>query len=404
MIIEEVCHRIVFDSRGNETVEAEVFTTSGYGSAIAPAGASVGKNEAVSADVTRLPEISKKIREELIGLDASDQEGIDSILREIDGTDNFSNIGGNFAIATSLAVAKSAANSLGIPLFTYIGGCFSSTLPYPLGNVIGGGAHAPGSTDIQEFLVIPVGAETFFEAVKTNVLVHKTLKRLFSDNNLFSAKGDEGAWAVQITDDRAFEILQNAIDEVTDETGVEVRMGIDVAASTLWNGEEYVYRNARRNSEDQITYISELAERYNLLYIEDPLHEDDYDGFAELTSMVDCMVCGDDIFTTNTERIKKGIEVGAGNTVLIKPNQIGTLTDTFQAVKLARDNGYSVVISHRSGETTDDSISHLSVAFNSELIKTGVVGGERVAKLNELVRIEEMLESPEMVSLDRWLK
>lgn len=404
MIIEEVCHRIVFDSRGNETVEAEVFTTSGYGSAIAPAGASVGKNEAVSADVARLPEISKKIREELIGLDASDQEGIDSILREIDGTDNFSNIGGNFAIATSLAVAKSAANSLGIPLFTYIGGCFSSTLPYPLGNVIGGGAHAPGSTDIQEFLVIPVGAETFFEAVKTNVLVHKTLKRLFSDNNLFSAKGDEGAWAVQITDDRAFEILQNAIDEVTDETGVEVRMGIDVAASTLWNGEEYVYRNARRNSEDQITYISELAERYNLLYIEDPLHEDDYDGFAELTSMVDCMVCGDDIFTTNTERIKKGIEVGAGNTVLIKPNQIGTLTDTFQAVKLARDNGYSVVISHRSGETTDDSISHLSVAFNSELIKTGVVGGERVAKLNELVRIEEMLESPEMVSLDRWLK
>jgi len=403
MIIEEVFHRIVFDSRGNETIEAEVFTTSGYGSAMAPSGASVGKSEAVSVSVSRLPEISKRIRDELIGMDASDQEGIDTLLKEIDGTDNFSEIGGNFAIATSLAVAKSAANSLGMPLFAYVGGCFSSTLPYPLGNVIGGGAHASGSTDIQEFLVIPAGAKTFFDAVKTNVLVHKTLKKMFSRENLFSAKGDEGAWAVQITDEKAFEFLHEAIEHVSDETGIEVKMGIDVAASTLWDGEEYVYRNARRTSEEQITYISELAEKYDLLYIEDPLHEDDFDGFAELTSMVDCMVCGDDIFTTNPGRIKKGIDIGSGNTVLIKPNQIGTLTDTFRAVELARDNGYSVVISHRSGETTDDTISHLSVAFNSELIKTGVVGGERVAKLNELLRIEEMLEFPKMVSLERWL-
>ncbi len=399
MIIEDVRYRIVFDSRGNETVECEVFAGDAVGKAIAPSGASTGSEEAVVVDPYRYEEIEEKVSKALVGMSVFDQVSIDEKLREIDGTENFSNIGGNFAITASLACAKAASNLLGIPLYEYAGGVFAKEIPYPLGNVIGGGVHAPGSTSIQEFLVIPVGAKSFFEAQRTNALVHKTLKKIFREKGIFAAKGDEGAWAAQITDEQAFEILSEAVARVKDETGVEVRIGIDFAATELWNGERYVYKDKKLTTEEQISYVAELVDKYGIIYVEDPFHENDFEGFAELTKQIGnkCMICGDDIFVTNIKRIQRGIEIGAANTVLIKPNQIGTLTDTFKAVKLSKDNGYKVVVSHRSGETEDETIAHLSVAFNATLIKTGVVGGERIAKLNELIRIEDEMDSPKMV-------
>ena len=286
---------------------------------------------------------------------------------------------------------------LGLPLYAYIGGAFAKELPYPLGNVIGGGRHAEGSTSIQEFLVIPVGAKTFFEAQKANAAVHRELKKEFKKRGIFAAKGDEGAWAAKISDEQAFEILSSVTARVESELGVKIRMGIDVAATELWDGEKYVYRNKELTTEEQISFMAEMVDRYELLYIEDPLHENDFEGFAELTKQVRCMVCGDDIFVTNPDRIAKGIEIRAANTVLIKPNQNGTLTGTAKAVKLSKDNGYGIVVSHRSGETEDECLAHLAVAFNAKLIKTGVVGGERISKLNELIRIEELMDKPRMV-------
>ncbi len=267
---------------------------------------------------------------------------------------------------------------------------FAEEMPYPLGNVIGGGKHAEGSTSIQEFLIIPVGAKNFFEAQLTNTRVHKKLKEIFKERGIFAAKGDEGAWACQISDEDAFEILSEAIGRVEDEYGVKVRMGIDIAASELWDGKYYVYKDKKLTTEEQISYVAELVDRYDLLFVEDPLHEEDFEGFAELTKQVKAIVCGDDLLVTNVKRIKKAIELNSVNSVLIKPNQIGTLSDTVDAVKLTKDNGWKVVFSHRSGETEDETLAHLAVAFNATLIKTGVVGGERIAKLNELIRIEEM--------------
>ncbi len=401
MIIEDVRYRIVFDSRGNETIECEVITSETIGSAIAPSGASTGSEEAIVVDPYKIDEIEEKVSKALVGMSVFDQVSIDTTLREIDGTENFSNIGGNFAITASLACAKAAAELLGLPLYQYVGGVFANELPYPLGNVIGGGAHAEGSTNIQEFLVIPVGAETFFEAQMANAMVHKAIKQEFKKRGIFAAKGDEGAWAAQISDEQAFEIIEAAIAKVENEAEIEIRIGLDVAATELWDGNHYVYRDKKLTREEQISYIAELVDKHDLLYVEDPLHENDFEGFAELTKSVKCMVCGDDLFVTNIKRIQKGIELGAANTILIKPNQIGTLTDTFKAVKMGKDNGYEVVVSHRSGESEDETIAHLSVAFNATLIKTGVVGGERIAKLNELIRIEEYMDSPSMVKIRR---
>ncbi len=394
-------YRIVFDSRGNETVECEVHAGEVFGKAIAPSGASKGSEEAVVVDPYKKDEIEEKVAKALVGMSVFDQVSIDEKLREIDGTENFSNIGGNFAITVSLACAKCASNLLGIPLYQYVGGVFAQELPYPLGNVIGGGAHAPGSTSIQEFLVIPVGAKSYFEAQRTNALVHKTLKKMFLEKGIFCAKGDEGAWAVPITDEQALEFLSAAVEKVKDETGVVVKIGLDFAATELWDGERYVYKDRKLTTEEQIAFVAELVDKYGIIYIEDPFHENDFEAFAELTKQIGkrCMICGDDIYVTNVKRISKGIELGSTNTVLIKPNQIGTLTDTFRAVELSKNSGQRIVVSHRSGETEDETIAHLSVAFNATLIKTGVVGGERIAKHNELIRIEEEMDSPKMVQV-----
>ena len=392
--IEEIILRTILDSRGNETVEAEIYTGCGFGRASAPSGASTGTYEAKVRPAREAVEDARKnLIPSLIGEDTRDQITFDALLRENDGTPDFSSIGANVAVALSLACAKAAASSLDLELYQYLGGAFASQTPLPLGNVIGGGAHAPNATSIQEFLVVPTGASGASEGVFVNAAVHKTVKGILQKRGKLSGKGDEGAWAPAISDTEAFEILSEAIAAVSDEMNVEVRMGIDVAASELWDGKRYHYKDTDRTTEDQVAYMADLVDRYNLIYIEDPLFEEDFEAFADLTEAVRdrCLICGDDLFVTNVERITKGIETCAANCVLIKPNQIGTLTDTFEAIHLARNNGMGTVMSHRSGETTDATIAHLATAFECVFLKTGAVGGERIAKLNELIRIEELI-------------
>lgn len=386
--------RKILDSRGNATVEADIWTASGFGRSAAPSGASTGSFEAKVKPVDEaLDNAISNLIPALIGMDAADQEGFDEQLRDIDGTADFSAIGANVAVALSLANAKAAASALSLPLFRYLGGAFVQEMPLPLGNVIGGGAHAANATEIQEFLVVPGGAADTEEAVFANAAVHRQVKELLKKHKKSCGKGDEGAWAPQIDDALAFELIAEATGHVADEMNVEVDMGLDIAASQMWDGKAYKYRRTVRSTEDQIAYVAELVDKYNLVYVEDPLFEDDFDAFAELNSQIGnrCLVCGDDIFVTQADRIRQGIEKDAANCVLIKPNQVGTLTDTFEAVRLAHTHGLDTVMSHRSGETTDTTIAHLATAFSCVFLKCGVVGGERIAKLNELIRIEEQL-------------
>jgi len=393
-IIEAIELRTILDSRGNATVEADIHTSSGFGRSAAPSGASTGTLEAkVRLPKEAIDNAYQNLLPALIGLDASDQESFDEHLRDIDGTRDFSAIGANVAVALSLANAKAAATAIGMPLFRYLGGAFVNEMPLPLGNVIGGGAHAQNATEIQEFLVVPGDAADVEEAVFANAAVHRNTKELLKKRGIAAGKGDEGAWAPQIDDALAFELIAEATGLVADELNVSVDMGIDVAASQMWNGEGYKYRSQVRSTEDQIAYIAELVDSYDLVYVEDPLQEDDFDAFAELNTQIGnrCLVCGDDIFVTQVDRIQQGIEKDSANCVLIKPNQVGTLTDTFEAVRLAHTNGLDTVMSHRSGETTDATIAHLATAFSCVFLKCGVVGGERIAKLNELIRIEEQL-------------
>jgi enolase len=392
--IEVIELRTILDSRGNMTVEADIHTPGGFGRSAAPSGASTGTLEAKVRPPREAVEYAvQNVIPALVGLDACDQQGFDEQLRDIDGTSNFAGIGANIAVALSLANAKAASSSMGVALFRYLGGAFVNEMPLPLGNVIGGGAHAANSTEIQEFLVVPGDATDTEEAVLANAAVHRYVRDLLSKHGKACGKGDEGAWAPQIDDALAFELIAEATGIVADEMNISVDMGIDVAASQMWDGDGYKYRDKVRTTEDQIAYIAELVDSYDLVYVEDPLHEDDFDAFAELTSQIGdrCLVCGDDIFVTQVDRIHHGIEMNAANSVLIKPNQVGTLTDTFEAVRLAHTHGLDTVMSHRSGETTDSTIAHLATAFSCVFLKCGIVGGERIAKLNELIRIEEQL-------------
>ncbi|MGP3667283.1 MAG: phosphopyruvate hydratase [Candidatus Bathyarchaeota archaeon] len=403
-IINDIRARRIFNSRGEETIEVEVKTLGGFGRAAAPAGKSKGIHEVVA-----FPEDSVKkavervysiIKPKIVGLDANNQELVDKTLHEVDGTSNFSFIGGNTAYAVSLAVAEAASSTLKQPLFSSLK-CFKETfLPLPLGNVVGGGKHAgKGAPDIQEFLVLPVGAKTFFEAYHANIKVYRKIGEFLEKNvPVFTGgRGDEGAWAPPLKNEKALEVVFEATREVGSETGVEVRVGLDVASSSLWDSKlkcyNYVGEGKRRSKDEQIEYVLELIDRFNLVYVEDPLHEDDFEGFAELTRKAkNCLICGDDIFVTNKDRLKIGVNFKAANSLIIKPNQVGTLTDTLETVKLAKSAGYIPVLSHRSGETVDTHLAHLSIAFSCPIIKTGVVGGERTAKLNELIRIEEMFK------------
>jgi len=402
-VIEDLKARKILNSRGDATIEVDVTTIDGFGTASAPSGASTGKAEAVPFPEGGVEEAIKKVDDliapEIIGLYADEQEEIDSLLRELDGTEDFRNIGGNTAYAVSLAVADAAASSYGLPLFQYLGGFLASDLPFPLGNVVGGGKHALGkATDIQEFLVLPVGAPSFSAAVEANAAIHKRLKALLKemDPTFTGGKGDEGAWAPNVSNEEALKAVFRACKDVSEELGFECRAGLDVAASSLWDAEKkrYIYTRdgLSRDTGEQIEYVLSLIERYELVYVEDPVHEDDFEGFKELTSKSrSCLICGDDLFVTNVKRLSRGIEKHAGNSIIIKMNQVGTLTDTWKTTRLAQENGYVPVVSHRSGETAAYHIAHLAVAFNAPVIKTGVVGGERIAKLNELIRIEETL-------------
>ena len=412
-VIEDVRVRKILDSRGNPTLEVDVITWNGFGRAAAPSGASTGSREVVSfpeGGVDKIiGEVEDIISSELIGMDAEDLQDIDMVMKEIDGTENLSAIGGNTIVAVSMATAKAAASSYNMPLYKFLGGNMCTEIPYPLGNMINGGAHAgKHAPDIQEFLIVPIGATNITEAVFANSNVHKRLKELIQskDQTFTGGKGDEGGWAPNISNYDALEFQAQACEEVGDEMGIKIRPSLDMAASEMWDAsqEKYIYtqEDIARDTGEQIEFVNEIINTYKMLYVEDPLHEADFAGFADLTAKAGdkCLICGDDLFVTNKEILQEGIDIKAGNSIIIKPNQIGTLTDTYETVKLAKENQYVPVVSHRSGETPDETIAHLAVAFSAPLIKTGALGGERIAKLNELIRIEEEVSNPTMAQLD----
>ena len=396
MIIEDVAIRKIIDSRGNPTVEAEVRTNTGFGRAAAPAGASTGTHEAVAwpeGDVSKGIQFAKeKLMPRLIGQTVEDQQLFDNILRETDGTRNFRNMGANVSVAFSLAAAKAAADSKNVGLYHHIGKKTEYSLPAPMANVLGGGAHAIGGTDIQEYLVTSFDNDINI-AIEANAMVHKKVGSLLKDKfpNIALGKGDEGAWVAPLENIEALELVVKATNQIEQETGVEIRPGLDIAASEFYHDGKYRYKEQTLTPEEQVDFVLGMIEEYNLHSIEDPLDQEDFESWALLTEQTDALIIGDDLYVTNSERLQKGIEMNSTNSILIKPNQIGTLTDTINAVELAKQADMANIISHRSGETTDATIAHLGVAFDSHAIKTGIMGGERIAKLNELVRISEEL-------------
>ena len=411
-IIQEVKARKVFNIRGEETIEVEITTPEGFGRASAPAGASRGKEEAIPYPKGGVDAATKKVEKfiapKLLGADVRRQGEIDLLLHKIDGTDNFQNIGGNTSYALSLAVAEAAANSFGIPLFQQLAGHLTNELPIPLGNVLGGGKHARAKApDIQEFLVFPVKAESFLKAAKTNVLVHHKVGAFLvkKDPTFTGGRTDEGAWAPNLKSEDALDTVANASKEVSEETGIQCRVGLDLAASGFWDAQKecYVYArdNIHRDTGEQLDFVLDLIKKYKLAYVEDPFHEEDFQSFTELTKRAkNCLICGDDLFVTNKKRLAKGIEMNAANAAIIKGNQVGTLTDAWEATLMSQKADYVTVISHRSGETTEAHIAHLAVALRCPMIKAGVVEGARIAIINELIRIEEIIgERAKMATL-----
>ena len=401
-IIEDVQVRKILDSRGNPTIEVDVVTWKGFGRAASPTGASTSSKEVVSfpnggVDIV-ISEMEDLIASELIGMDACDITTIDEILKELDGTDDLSAIGGNTTLAVSLAVAKAAASSNKIPLYRYIGGNFLNELPYPLGNMMEGGVHTGVTApDIQEFLVIPTGATNIVDGIFANASIHKKLNDLIKskDSSFNNGKGDTGGWIPNLSNVDTLEIQAQACEEVSDELGIEFKPALDFAASELWdaNEEKYIYvnDNIKRDCGEQIDYVKDIIDTYKMFYVEDPFNGSDFESFSQLTSKVknNCFICGDDLFVTNKNLLLKGIEMNAANAIIIKPNQIGCLSETYDTVKIAKEHNVVPIVSHRSGETTDKTIAHLAVGFSAPIIKTGAIGGERIAKLNELIRIEE---------------
>ena len=394
MIIKDIKLRKIIDSRGNSTVEADISTNDGFGRAAAPAGASTGTFEAQAWPENNIDlgisHARKKLIPLLTGIPAGDQKVFDDIIKNEDGTKNLQNVGGNISVALSLACAKAAADSKNIPLFEHVSKTKSYSIPAPMSNVLGGGAHAIGGTDIQEYLVTSFDNDVN-TAIETNAAVHKEVAKILKEKfpNIALGKGDEGAWVAPLENVEALELVTKAVDNVHKETGVEIRTGLDVAASEFYKNGKYVYKEQTLTPEEQVDFMLGLIEEYDLHSVEDPLDQNDFQSWASLTDQTDSLIIGDDLYVTNSERLKQGIDMKSTNSILIKPNQIGTLTDTVKTVELARNSDLATVISHRSGETTDTSIAHLGVAFESHAIKTGIMGGERIAKLNELVRISE---------------
>ncbi len=408
-IISSVQSRWVLDSRGNPTVEAEVLTLGGgFGRAAVPSGASTGAHEAlelrdrgkrfhgkgVEKAVRNINEI---IAKEVIGLDSRNQRELDRLLIELDGTPNKSRLGANAILAVSLANAKAAASTYGVPLFEYLGGINARTLPVPLMNIINGGKHAGNELKIQEFMIVPVGAESFKEALRMGSEVYHSLKKYLQDKYGKNAinVGDEGGFAPPMKESReALDALMNAIKSSGYTPGKEVVLALDAAATEFYIPGKNVYEiDGEELSRDKLLdYYEELVSEYPIVSIEDPLQEEDFEGFKMITERLKIQIVGDDLFVTNIKRLSKGIEVGAANALLLKVNQIGTLTEALDAASLALRNDYNVIVSHRSGETEDVTISHIAVSLNCGQIKTGAPArGERTAKYNELIRIEEFL-------------
>lgn len=402
-IIEDIIARKIFNNRGEETIEVDVITASGFGRASAPAGKSRGKAEVRPYPEGGVDSAIKKVEEvitpEIAGLNSDFQEEIDNTLHEIDGTRDFKIIGGNTAFAISIANAEAAANSHGRLLFQFLGGNTATSLPFPLGNMISGGQHTRGKTpDIQEFLALPHGAETFSEASMANVQIHKKIGDVIKKKDKLFSGGvsSEGAWIANLGNAEAFDVIAKVCEEVGNEYNFECGFGIDVAAASLWKEKEqkYLYNREgkKRDTGDQLEYLLDLIETYRLIYVEDPFDENDFESFAELTKKAkNCLICGDDLFTTNNERLNQGIKLKAANSIIIKVNQIGTLTDAIETIETAQKNGYTNIVSHRSGDTCAWHIAHLALAFKCPIIKTGTIEGARIAKINELLRIEHFL-------------
>ena len=394
--ILDIRARKIIDSRGNFTVEATVFLEGASGTCSAPSGASTGATE-MQAFPQGGPDksisfLEKNLRSRLTGFNALDQADLDRTLMETDGTELMSSIGGNMATAISVANAKAVAAKLDIPLYRYMGGALANKLPRPMGNVIGGGKHSRNGTTIQEFLVSSQG-KTFIESAYLNTRVHKRIGEILSEkfSNISVGVGDERAWTVGLEDIEAVEVVRRAVQDISSESRTKILLGVDFAATSFFEKGSYVYKDGSRTRDEQIDFSVSFSKDFGFYFIEDPMEDTDFEGFAEITRRAGerSVIVGDDLYTTNPERIKKGIELKSSNGVLIKVNQIGTLSRTWEAVKVATAAGMRNTVSHRSGETTDDFIAHLSVAFASEFIKTGTIGGERLAKLNELIRIEE---------------
>ena len=399
--IEDVIAREVLDSRGNPTVEVEVLLEDGsMGRAIVPSGASTGAHEAVElrdGDESRylgkgtlkaVENVNEIIADEVIGLEATDQIGLDNLLIEIDGTENKGKLGANAILGVSMATARAAAESCGLPLFQYLGGMNGKVLPTPMMNILNGGAHADNTVDIQEFMVMPVGADSFREALRMGAETFHNLKKILKGKGLNTAVGDEGGYAPDLSTN----------EEAGYEPGKDIRIALDVAASEFYDAEAKIYNltgeGVSRTSEEMVEYFKMLCDKYPIISIEDGLAEDDWEGWQLMTKELGdrIQLVGDDLFVTNTKRLAKGIEIGAANSILIKVNQIGTLTETFDAIEMAKKAGYTAVVSHRSGETEDTTIADIVVGLNAGQNKTGSASRtDRIAKYNQLLRLEELL-------------
>jgi len=410
--IQDIVAREILDSRGNPTVEVDVTTTDGVlGRAAVPSGASTGAYEAVELrddEAERyhgkgvrhaVANVNEQIAPALNGHSIFEQVAIDAQLRNLDGTPNKRNLGANALLGVSLAAAKAAAASLGLPLYRYVGGTRAHILPVPLMNILNGGRHADNSVDMQEFMIAPVGGTTFAESLRMGAEVFHQLKAVLHEKNYSTAVGDEGGFAPDLrSNEEAIEVILEAVERTAYTAGDDVFITLDPASAEMYEDGHYVFYKSdpdtKRSADDMVAYWSDWVERYPILSIEDAMDEDDWTGWQKLTDAVGDRVqlVGDDLFVTNTERLQRGIDEGCGNSILIKPNQIGTLTETLDAIETAHKNGFTAVVSHRSGETEDTTIADLAVAMGTGQIKTGSASrSDRVAKYNQLLRIEEDL-------------
>ena len=410
--IEDVLAREVLDSRGNPTVEVEVLLDDGTeGRAIVPSGASTGVHEAVElrdgdkerylgkGTLTAVKNVNEIIADEIIGWDPFDQPGLDKLLIELDGTPNKGKLGANAILGVSMATARAAAASIGLPLFQYLGGVNGKVLPTPMMNILNGGSHADNTVDIQEFMIMPVGAASFREALRMGAEVFHNLKKVLKDKGMNTAVGDEGGFAPNLkTNEEAIQVIIEAIEAAGYKPGDDVKIALDCAASEFYDAENNVYdwqgEGRKMTAAELVEFYEDICSKYPIISIEDGCAEDDWEAWALLTEKLGGKVqlVGDDLFVTNTERLAKGIKDGVANSILIKVNQIGTLTETFDAIEMAKKAGYTAVVSHRSGETEDTTIADIVVGLNAGQIKTGSLSRtDRIAKYNQLLRIEELL-------------